>query len=135
MFTASIHGRPSFAYPYFSVFAEETGEGSGQGGNLNLSLPESVDGEAYRVALGTVLRWVKRFAPTFLVVCLGLDTAKGDLTSSWSLRAADFEANGRLLGELGLPTLVVQEGGYDIRSLGVNARNFFSGLAQGIGLS
>ena len=66
---------------------------------------------------------------------LGLDSAKGDPTGSWSLRAADFEANGRLLGELGLPTLVVQEGGYDIRSLGVNARNFFSGLAQGIGLS
>lgn len=134
VFTASIHGHPSFAYPYFSGFAEEAGEGPGLGANYNLPLPEQVDGEAYRKALDKVLAKVKRFDPDFLVVCLGLDTAKGDPTGSWSLGAADFEANGLMLGRMGLPTLVVQEGGYYIRSLGTNARNFFNGLAQGIGL-
>jgi len=135
VFTASIHGHPSFAYPYFSGFADELGEGPGQGANFNLPLPEQVDGPAYAKALERVLSRVRRFAPDYLVVCLGLDPAKGDPTGTWSLGAADFAANGRALGGLDLPTLVVQEGGYFIRSLGVNARNFFSGLAQGLGLS
>ncbi|MGE4553758.1 MAG: GNAT family N-acetyltransferase, partial [Desulfovibrionaceae bacterium] len=34
--TVSIHGHPSFAYPYFSGFAEERGAGAGLGYNLNL---------------------------------------------------------------------------------------------------
>src|SRR5690606_18602709 len=35
------------------------------------------------------------------------------------------------IGDAALPTLVVQEGGYRVRTLGVNARNFFTGLAEG----
>jgi ribosomal protein S18 acetylase RimI-like enzyme len=34
-----------------------------------------------------------------------------------------------MIGELGLPTVVVQEGGYRTRTLGTNARSFFQGLA------
>jgi acetoin utilization deacetylase AcuC-like enzyme/GNAT superfamily N-acetyltransferase len=129
--TVSIHGSPHFAYPYFSGFEEETGSGPGEGYNANLPLPEHVDGEAYRHALRKALRRVERHEPAFLVVALGLDTAKGDPTGSWSLRAEDFRANGRLIGALGLPTLVVQEGGYDTHVLGINARHFFRGLWEG----
>jgi acetoin utilization deacetylase AcuC-like enzyme/GNAT superfamily N-acetyltransferase len=127
--TVSIHAHPSVAYPYFSGFAEEKGAGEGEGYNLNLPLPEEVDGERYRQALGQALRRIRRFAPDFLVVALGLDTAKHDPTGSWSLQAPDFEANGRMIGELHLPTLVVQEGGYYTRSLGTNAFRFFLGLS------
>ena len=74
---------------------------------------------------------MKKFDPAFLVVALGLDPAKGDPTGTWDLLAADFERNGRMIGELGLPTLVVQEGGYRVRSLGTNARRFFTGLWTG----
>ena len=129
--TVSIHGRPGFAYPYFAGFADETGEGPGQGFNLNLPLPERQDGKQYRKALGRALRRVEDHAPVFLVVALGLDTARLDPTGTWSLTAVDFHANGRLVGELGLPTLVVQEGGYRTRTLGANARRFFAGLGEG----
>lgn len=67
----------------------------------------------------------------FLVISLGLDPAKGDPTGTWSLTATDFVENGRLIAQLQLPTLVVQEGGYKTRTLGVNARSFFTGLAEG----
>jgi acetoin utilization deacetylase AcuC-like enzyme len=40
----------------------------------------------------------------------------------------DFRENGRMIGGLGLPTLVVQEGGYRTQTLGANARHFFTGL-------
>ena len=127
--TVSIHGHPEYAYPYFSGFRDETGEGEGAGFNLNIPLPEGVDGAAYRRALKTALIRVRRHKPDFLVICLGLDTAKGDPTGSWLLRSGDFRANGALVAGLGLPTLVVQEGGYDNRVLGANARAFFQGLA------
>ena len=131
VFTASIHGHPSFAYPYFSGFKEEIGAGDGLKFNFNLPLAEKVDGKRYRRALTQVLHRVARFKPTYLVVTLGLDPAKGDPTGTWSLTAEDFEINGRMVGSLRLPTLVVQEGGYRIRSLGVNARRFFQGLWNG----
>ena len=127
--TVSIHGHPGFAYPYFSGFKEEFGEGEGEGFNLNLPLPETVDGAAYRKALEKALHRIVDFKADFLVVALGLDPAKGDPTGTWSLNARDFEANGRLIGGCGLPTLVVQEGGYRTRSLGTNALHFFKGLS------
>ena len=129
--TLSIHGHPSFAYPYFSGFADEKGEAAGKGYNINIPLPEKVDGNAYRKVLADALRKLSRFAPRFLVVSLGLDTAREDPTGTWSLEAADFEAIGKMIGSLHLPTLVVQEGGYDTRVLGINARHFFSGLWAG----
>ena len=129
--TLSIHGHPSFAYPYFSGFAEEKGEGEGLGFNVNYPLPEQVNGAKYRETLTKALSRVVKFSPNFLVIALGLDPAKGDPTGTWSLEADDFEKNGYLVGNLGLPTLVVQEGGYKVRSIGVNARRFFTGLWNG----
>jgi acetoin utilization deacetylase AcuC-like enzyme/GNAT superfamily N-acetyltransferase len=130
--TVSIHGHPSFAYPYFSGFADEKGVGFGSGCNINYPLAEHVDGETYAKTLGKALSRIVRFSPTFLVVCLGLDTAKGDPTGTWSISVRDFETNGRMIGALQLPTLVVQEGGYKIPSLGANTAHFFSGLALGM---
>ncbi|MEZ6062187.1 MAG: histone deacetylase family protein [Planctomycetaceae bacterium] len=130
--TISIHGDPDFAYPYFTGFADERGSGAGEGFNLNIVLPEAQDGAQYIKALRQAIDAVRRFDPAFLVIALGLDPAKGDPTGTWSLSRSDFEANGRLLGELKLPTLVVQEGGYRTRTLGKNARGFFQGLVAGV---
>jgi acetoin utilization deacetylase AcuC-like enzyme len=91
-------------------------------------MPEGLDGRRYRRYLVRALKAVRRFDPHFLVLALGLDPAKGDPTGSFTLGAKDFRENGRMIGTLDLPTLVVQEGGYRTRSLGVNARNFFEGL-------
>jgi acetoin utilization deacetylase AcuC-like enzyme len=129
--TISIHGDPHFAYPYFSGFADELGEGEGLGFNLNIPLAEHVTATQYGRALATALARVRQFAADFLIVCLGLDTAKSDPTGTWSLMASDFEENGLRIGALGLPTLVVQEGGYNTRTLGVNVRHFFRGLWEG----
>jgi acetoin utilization deacetylase AcuC-like enzyme/GNAT superfamily N-acetyltransferase len=130
--TISIHCHPRFAFPYFSGFAEEKGTGKGRGYAMNFPLPEEVDGRRYRIALKAALRFVRRFKPLFLVVPLGLDTGKGDPTGSWHLGAQDFAMNGYLIGELKLPTLIVQEGGYSTRKIGINARQFFTGLWSGM---
>jgi len=129
--TVSIHGDPQFAYPYFTGFADEVGEEEGEGFNLNLPLAEKITSSQYSRTLAQALNRIRQFAPSFVVVCLGLDTAKSDPTGTWSLRAVDFEENGARIGALGLPTLVVQEGGYNTRTLGVNVRHFFRGLWEG----
>jgi acetoin utilization deacetylase AcuC-like enzyme/GNAT superfamily N-acetyltransferase len=131
VFTVSIHGDPDFAYPYFSGFADERGTGAGEEFNLNLPLPEKLSSDDYRRALKKALNAVRQFAPAVLIVALGLDIARGDPTGTWSLRPRDFEENGRMIGELLLPTLVVQEGGYRTRTLGTNALRFFYGFING----
>jgi acetoin utilization deacetylase AcuC-like enzyme len=126
--TVSIHGNPAFAYPYFTGFAKETGEGEGEGYNLNYPLKESITGEEYLLVLKKSLRKIADYKPDYLIISLGLDIAKGDPTGTWSLKASDFLNNGIEIGKQSYPILFVQEGGYKNRTLGINARNFFEGF-------
>lgn len=128
--TVSIHGHPSFAYPYFSGFTEEKGNGEGTGYNFNFPLKEVINGEEYRETLSHALKIIRRFKPDYLIICLGLDTSKGDPTGTWLLSPEDFLKNGRMAGTMKLPILVIQEGGYKNRHLGINARWFLKGLYE-----
>ena len=129
--TVSIHGHPSFAYPYFSGFADEKGEGEGHGFNVNMPLPEHVNDARYLEELDEALQIVRVFKPEALVVSLGLDIAKADPTGTWSLTPDGLFEVGHRIGGLKLPTLLVQEGGYNIRSLGRNAASMLSGVCAG----
>jgi acetoin utilization deacetylase AcuC-like enzyme/GNAT superfamily N-acetyltransferase len=128
--TVSIHGDPGFAYPYFSGFREETGRGAGAGYNLNIPLPENADVAAHSRAVTRALARIAELKPTYLVLAFGLDIAKDDPTGSWSFVAEDFRRLGGCIAGAGLPTVIVQEGGYRIQDLGANARAFFEGFAD-----
>jgi acetoin utilization deacetylase AcuC-like enzyme len=129
--TVSIHGHPRIAYPYFSGYRDEVGEGEGRGFNLNYPLPETITPALYLQTLDAALAHVARFKPAYLVVPMGFDTGAGDPTGSWSNRPKDFHEMGRRIARLGLPAAVVQEGGYRTRTLGANAHAFFKGLWEG----
>ena len=131
MLTISIHGHPRFAYPFFSGFADENGEGEGKGFNINYPLPENITSETYIETLKHAIQKIKKFDPVFLIVALGFDTARGDPTGTWSCDAKDFERIGTLIGELPYSTLFVQEGGYKTKTLGTNASHFFQGVWKG----
>ena len=62
-----------------------------------------------------------------LVVPLGLDIAKADPTGTWAVTPEGLFEIGYRVGGLKLPTLLVQEGGYNIRSLGRNAARMLTG--------
>lgn len=130
--TVSIHGDPSYAYPYFAGFVDERGAGDGEGFNHNFPLPEGVGDDAYLEVLARALALVRQFAPTALVLSVGLDIAKGDPTGAWVISPDGFERIGGAIAALGLPTLAVQEGGYDTRTIGRNARQLLVGLQRGI---
>ncbi|HVY61201.1 MAG TPA: histone deacetylase family protein [Planctomycetota bacterium] len=126
----SIHGHPNYAYPYFSGFADERGEGAGLGFNRNYPLPEGVDDAKYLDVLDLALRDVSAFKPRSFVVSLGLDIMKGDPTGAFTVSAQGMRRIGEQVGRVGVPTLVVQEGGYAIRNLGRGARAFLLGLSR-----
>ena len=67
------------------------------------------------------------------MVSLGLDAAAGDPESPLRVTEAGYRVAGRLVAGLG-PAVLVQEGGYDLASLGRLAVAALSGAAEGAGL-
>jgi len=129
--TVSIHGDPRFVYPHFAGFRTEKGQDAGLGFNVNYPLPEHITAEQYFGALRKAIKRILAFRPDYLVLSLGLDTAKADPTGTWPLQTREFRKMGQAIGAMHLRTVVVQEGGYRTRTLGVNARHFFDGLWEG----
>ena len=129
--TVSIHGDPHFAYPHFAGFKDETGSKGGEGFNINYPLAEHIDAEKYRRTLANAIKQIKSFDPAYLVLSLGLDTAKSDPTGTWSHNFKDFFKIGEMIGDMKYHTVVVQEGGYRTQTLGTNSRYFFQGLWAG----
>ena len=130
VFYASIHGSPERAYPYFTGWAEETGAGSGKGANLNVPLPQGVTDETYLPELARVVGAIGDFKPDLLVVSLGLDVLVGDPISDFMLTATGLEGMGESLAQLGVPTVVIQEGGYLLGAIGEAAAAFLNGIGS-----
>ncbi len=124
----SLHGDPARAYPYSIGFADETGAGRGAGCNINVPLAARTDDDRYLVALEAACSAISAFGPALLVVSLGLDTFITDPICDLSITTAGFERCGALVRQLGLPTVVLQEGGYDVEHLGENVRRWLVGL-------
>ncbi len=123
VFFASIHGDPRTEYPFYLGHADEVGRGAGLGANLNLPLPRGTDFSTWSDALTTALAAIDRFGADALVVSLGLDTFEGDPISGFQLKTADYLRLGERLAQVGLPTVLVFEGGYAVQAVGINAVN------------
>jgi len=130
--TVSIHGHPDHAFPYFSGFADEIGEGPGRGFNFNFPLPANTAEAAYLKAFEKAIKCIKRFRPDFLLVSLGMDIFKGDPTGTFLLTTQTLAAIGKRLAGLDLPLLFVQEGGYNLRNLKRGAVALFLAVARTI---
>jgi acetoin utilization deacetylase AcuC-like enzyme len=125
----SLHGDPRRAYPYYSGFAGETGFGAGEGRNINIPLPEKTDGDGYLAALAPGLEAIRRHDPDApLVLSLGFDTFAGDPIADFAITTDDYQRIGGAIGELGLPVIALQEGGYAVDAIGANAVSFLAGL-------
>lgn len=120
VFTVSVHGDPAAFYPFFAGYADEIGAGPGRGANLNLPLPRGTGDAGFLDALDHALARIADWGPDALVVALGLDASERDPLAFLAVTTAGFEAIGRRLGSAGLPTLLVQEGGYVSDILGDN---------------
>jgi acetoin utilization deacetylase AcuC-like enzyme len=120
-------------FPHFLGFADETGAGAGRGANLNLPLPPGAGDGVWLEAVEELAGWASAGRARALVLALGVDAAAADPESPLAVTAAGFRAAGRLLGSLRLPTVVVQEGGYDLATLGSLVCETLRGLEEGVG--
>jgi acetoin utilization deacetylase AcuC-like enzyme len=127
--TGSVHVDPGAGwFPHFLGFAGEDGARA----NRNVALAPGSGDEPWLAAVAELVRWARGFGPRALVVALGVDAAAGDAESPLRVTADGFRAAGRELGGLGLPTVVVQEGGYDLAAIGALVRASLDGLEQGL---
>ena len=126
----SIHADPAREYPYLAGYADERGAGAGFDANLNLPLEAAVDDTRYLAVLATALAKIEAAAPRFLVLSAGFDTFGGDPIGDFGLSSAAYPAIGQRIAALGIPTLVVQEGGYAVAELGENLAGLLRGMIE-----
>jgi acetoin utilization deacetylase AcuC-like enzyme len=81
--------------------------------------------------VGGLAGWAQAGRAESLVVALGVDAAGGDPESPLEVTPAGFRAAGRALGALGLPTVLVQEGGYGLATIGPLVREVLEGVEEG----
>ena len=126
--TVSVHGDPAGLYPFFSGFADETGTGPGLGFNVNIVLPPGTGPKDYRSGLAQAIEPIVRFQPSFLVLALGIDAHESDPIGGFKLPTGFFRELGTAVSELGLPTAVIQEGGYSLEAIGPSVVEFLAPL-------
>jgi acetoin utilization deacetylase AcuC-like enzyme len=120
----SVHVDPGAGwFPHFLGFADERGAA-----NRNLPLAPGSGDEPWLAAVAELAEWVRAGGAQALVVALGVDAAAGDPESPLEVTAGGLRAAGRILGEIGLPTVFVQEGGYDLLTIGSLVRETLTGF-------
>ena len=82
----------------------------------------------YVNGLADVLNKIHAFGAEMIVVSLGLDTFITDPICDMSVTTDGFRRCGELVKQLGLPAVVLQEGGYDVDKLGINVQSWLVGL-------
>ena len=126
----SIHGDPTNFYPVVAGFEDERGVGDGLGYNVNLPMPHGSSEEVFFDRLEEAMTILRLYQPDVVVLALGFDTYKEDPQAKVALTSKGFHQMGARVGAMGLPVLVVQEGGYHLETLAENTREFFSGLER-----
>ncbi len=128
--TVSVHGDPAGLYPFYSGYADEIGAGPGLGFNRNFTLAPGAGPKEYRPVLGLALEVVQQFQPAVLVLAFGADTHEADPIGGFKIPTGYYAEMGRAVRELQLPTVVMQEGGYNLDAIGPSVVEFLRGLAS-----
>jgi acetoin utilization deacetylase AcuC-like enzyme len=128
----SLHVHPDQGYPYYWGDAGERGQGPGLGTNRNWPLPLGTGDGEYLPVLDQALLAVREFGSRYLVVSLGFDTVAGDPEGGFCLTTSGLGEIGRRIAGLGLPTVLVQEGGYLLDRLGENALAFLQAYVSAL---
>ena len=124
--TISLHAHPARYYPFFWGYPDERGRNAGEGANLNLCLARGTGDAGFLAALDLGMNALTTWGADTLVLALGLDAFQGDPFAGLAVTTPGFARIGRCVAALGLPTVIVQEGGYLCPELGDNLQAVLS---------
>lgn len=120
LLTVSLHAHPERFYPFFWGYEAEFGEGEGLGANLNLPLARGTGDAGFLITLAQGIEKVHAWGADTVVLALGLDAYEGDPFAGLAVTTPGFASIGRAVAAMGLPVVIVQEGGYLCDQLGDN---------------
>ncbi len=130
VYYGSVHIDPGAGwFPHYLGYPAERGADAGEGANQNLPLPPGADDEGWLAAVRALCASAAAYGADAVVVSLGLDAAEDDLESPLRVTAAGYREAGRLAAALA-PTVLIQEGGYDLSTLGQLAIAALSGAVE-----
>ena len=113
-------------FPHFLGFADELGAA-----NLNVPLPPESGDDVWLAGVERLVAAARSHGSEALVVALGVDAAADDPNSPLAVTDDGYREAGRLLGGLDLPTVLVQEGGYVLETVGSLVRATLEGFENG----
>ena len=131
--TTSVHVDPAAGwFPHVMGWPDETGAGHGEYANRNEVLAPGSGDREWLAALDRCLADVRTLGADAIVLALGVDAAAGDPNSPLIVTRDGYREAGRRIGALGIPIVAVQEGGYDLTTLGGLVTAVVTGLEEGL---
>jgi acetoin utilization deacetylase AcuC-like enzyme len=122
--TASVHVDPAAGwFPHFLGFEDESRET-----NLNVPLAPGSGDDTWLGGVDRLVDAARAHGSEALVVALGVDAAASDPNSPLAVSEAGYHEAGSRLGALGVPTVLVQEGGYVLETIGPLVRATLEGF-------
>jgi acetoin utilization deacetylase AcuC-like enzyme len=122
--TASVHVDPGAGwFPHFLGFADETGTA-----NLNFPLAPGSGDAIWLAAVDRLVATAEEHDADALVVALGVDAAVDDPNSPLAVTEEGYRKAGERLASLDVPTVLVQEGGYVLETIGPLVRATLEGF-------
>jgi acetoin utilization deacetylase AcuC-like enzyme len=156
VFVISIHCHPDYEYPFHSGYEDETGGDQADGLTLHIPLLPGTawDNEYKDILQNNIAKNVTllRFNPDAFILSLGLDTHMNDPCATrragFQLSGNDYKFMGESIGEIitninivrnsnnsttktttSIPTIVLQEGGYEMTQVPSAATDVVLGMA------
>jgi acetoin utilization deacetylase AcuC-like enzyme len=129
VFYGSVHVDPGAGwFPHYAGYAGERGEREGAGANRNLPLAPGTGDDGWLAAVAALCAEAAAHQPDAIVVSLGLDASESDPESPLRVSVDGYRRAARAAAALG-PTVLIQEGGYDLPTLGPLAVAALTGAA------
>lgn len=130
VFYGSVHVDPAAGwFPHYVGHASERGSGDGEGANLNVPLAPGTGDGPFLDGVAALAEAAVARGTSAVVVSLGVDAAADDPESPLRVTLDGYRRAGERLAGLGLPSVLVQEGGYHLPSLGGLVAAFLSAYA------
>lgn len=131
VFYGSVHVDPGAGwFPHYMGYADERGNGAGINANRNVPLAPGSGDDAWLRAVSLLCDDARAFGAAAIVLSLGVDAAAADPESPLQVTADGYREAGELIGSLG-SVAAIQEGGYDLDSLGDYVLAALAGVVGG----